>query len=687
MPFSELSKRVLLGRAMRSDRLDETLLPKRIALPVFASDALSSNAYATQEILIVLALGGASLYSYGLWAAAGVVLVYFVVVASYRQNVHAYPSGGGDYEVVSRNIGPRAGVWTAAALMVDYMLTVAVSISAGVASLASISQFVADYTVPIALLSIAGITALTLRGVRQSGTLFAVPTYLFMLTIAVMVVTALIRLAMGDALVAESSEWEVIADDEFTGIALAFLIARAFSSGTTALTGVEAIANGVPAFKKPKSRNAASTLLALAVISCTMFMAITWLALQTGVQVTGDDAQLLGLPEGATQKTVIVQVAQAVFGSATWMVALVSVATALILLLAATSAFNGFPLLGSVLGRDGYLPRQLHTRGDRLAYSNGIIVLAVMAGLLVVIFGASVSALIQLYIVGVFVAFTLSQVGMVRHWTRKLSRATSSEARRMSRSRAVNVCGAVLTGSVLTVVIATKFTRGAWIVCLLIPLLYLMMEAIKRHYDRVNSELAVSSDDEDVTLPSRVHALVLVSKIHKPTLRALSYARGSRPTQLEAITVNTTSNETRKLMEEWERREIPVQLRVLDSPYRDITRPILEYVRSLRREGPRDLIAVYIPQYVVGHWWERLLHNQSALRLRTRLLFSKNVVVVSVPWQLESSAEWRPRPEPTVSTAVRHGSAGPDLSQTVKPAHAAKKTDTSQQKPSEPEDS
>ncbi len=656
MPISEFTKRLIVGRAMRSDRLDETLLSKRIALPVFASDALSSNAYATQEILIVLALGGASLYSYGLWVAAAVVVVYFVVVASYRQNVHAYPSGGGDYEVVSQNIGPRAGVLVAAALMVDYVLTVAVSISAGVASLASISSFVDRHTVTIALLAIAAITALNLRGVRESGTLFAIPTYLFMVTIAVMVGAALVKLATGGEVVAESAGWEVVAEDQFAGLALAFLVARSFSSGTTALTGIEAIANGVPAFQKPKSKNAATTLLVLAVISTTMFFSITWLALESGVQVTERDDELIGLPPGETQKTVIVQIARAVFPSAGWMVAIVSITTALILLLAANTAFNGFPVLGSVLGRDGYLPRQLHTRGDRLAFSNGIIFLAMMAGVLVLVFQANVSALIQLYIVGVFVAFTFSQGGMVRHWNRLLRAGPqSAAARSMRRSRIINSIGAGLTGTVLVVVLVTKFTRGAWVVCILIPLLYLLMEAIHRHYDRVGEELAIASEDEKVTLPSRVHALVLVSKIHKPTLRALSYARGSRPTVLEAITVKVDSDDTRRLVAEWERRELPVQLRVLDSPYREITRPILDYVRSLRRESPRDLVAVYIPQYVVGRWWETLLHNQSALRLRTRLMFSRGVVVVTVPWRLQSAKARRLPPDPTVAAAVRHG--------------------------------
>lgn len=657
---TEFTKRLVVGRALRSDKLDETLLPKRIALPVFASDALSSNAYATQEILIVLALGGASLYSYGIGIGAMVLVVYFVVVASYRQTVHAYPSGGGDYEVATTNIGQRAGVFVAASLLVDYVVTVAVSVSAGVQSLASISDFVLTHMVVIAVIAIVGITFLNLRGVREAGALFAVPTYAFILVIAIMVVVAAIRWATGQSLVAESAGWDIHAEGGVAGLALVYLIARSFTSGTTALTGIEAIANGVPAFRKPKSKNAATTLLLLGVIATTMFMSITVLAIKTGVKVTEDNADLIGLPPGEAQKTVIVQIAQAVYPGLGWMVAIISITTALILFLAANTAFNGFPVLGSVLGRDGYLPKQLHTRGDRLAYSNGIAVLAGLAVVLVIVFKASVSALVGLYIVGVFVAFTMSQIGMVRHWTALLKGPVAgAQAGRMRRSRAINFVGAILTGTVLVIVLLTKFTHGAWIVCILIPLLYLLMRAIRRHYDAVNVELELEGGDEQhVVLPARVHALVLVSKIHKPTMRALSYARGSRPSQLEAITVNVDPDETRALMTEWDRRRIPVTLKVLDSPYREITRPVLQYVKGLRRDSPRDLIAVYVPQYVVGRWYEHLLHNQSALRLRARLMFTRGVVLVTVPWVLSSSHDREEVPASSVAAAIRSGSAG-----------------------------
>jgi hypothetical protein len=411
----------------------------------------------------------------------------------------------------------------------------------------------------------------------------------------------------------------------------------------------------VPAFRKPKSRNAATTLLLLGVISMTMFAGITWLALQTQVHVAESVDLLIGAPEGTYQKTVIAQVAETVFSNFTPLFVLVSVVTALILVLAANTAFNGFPVLGSILARDGYLPRQLHTRGDRLAFSNGIIMLALFAILLIYAYQAQVSSLIQLYIIGVFVSFTLSQLGMTRHWTRHLRTETdAAERARMRRSRVVNAIGFALTGTVLVIVIVTKFTKGAWIVMIAMPVLYLVMRAIHTHYERVASELT-AGDQEVVTLPSRVHAIVLVSKIHKPTLRALAYARATRPTFLEAVTVDVDDAATRRLSEDWDRRNIPVPLKVLDSPYREITRPIVEYVRGLNRASPRDLVTVYVPEYVVGHWWEQLLHNQSALRLKTRLLFSPGVMVVSVPWQLLSSERIVDEPEVSGPGALRRG--------------------------------
>ncbi len=654
MGLVSVLKRALLGRAMRSEQLGETLLPKRLALPVFASDALSSNAYATQEILMVLALGGAVFLGYAPLIAALVVLVFFVVVASYRQNVHAYPSGGGDYEVVTTNLGPRAGVFVASALLIDYVMTVAVSISSAVANIASAVPGVHENATTWAVGFIVLITAINLRGVRESGAAFAIPTYAFMVATFFMIGFAMYRFARGEVIEAESAHLQIKAESEYAGAALLFLLARAFSSGTTALTGIEAISNGVPAFRKPKSKNAATTLLMLGLIATSMFSGITWLAIKTGVKVTELPEQIVGFEPGDQQRTVIAQIAAAVFENFPAGFYFVASTTALILVLAANTAFNGFPVLGSILARDGYLPRQLHTRGDRLAFSNGIVMLAAIAAGLVIVYKADVSKLIQLYILGVFVSFTMSQLGMIRHWTRLLSSEQDASQRRlMLRSRAINTVGFLLTGTVLVVVLITKFTHGAWIVCIAMPALYLLMRAIRVHYDNVRDELKVAEDQKS-TLPSRVHAIVTVSKVHKATLRALNYARASRPTILEAVTVDVDQDATQALQEEWERRKIPVTLRVLASPYREITRPMLDYVESIRA-NTNDIVIVYVPEYVVGHWWEQILHNQSAFRLKSRLRFRRGVIVASVPYQLESSIGAAGRGDHQAAGAVRRG--------------------------------
>ncbi|MCW3844054.1 APC family permease [Micromonospora yasonensis] len=635
---TSLLKRLLLGRPFRSDRLQHTLLPKRIALPVFASDALSSVAYAPDEILLTLSIAGASAFLLSPWIALAVVVVMLTVVASYRQNVHAYPSGGGDYEVATVNLGPRAGLAVASALLVDYVLTVAVSVSSGVANLGSVVPFVADHKVLIAVSAVVLLTAMNLRGLRESGTAFAIPTYGFVIVIGGMLLTGLFRIfVLGDDLRAPSAGLEIHAEHNVTGFALIFLLLRTFSSGCAALTGVEAISNGVPAFKAPKSRNAATTLLLLGTIAVSMLVGIILLARRTGLQFVESPSQIISGPPGYVQKTVTAQLGETVFGNGSVLLYIVAAMTALILFLAANTAFNGFPVLGSILAQDRYLPRQLHTRGDRLAFSNGIVFLAVFAVVLIVGFQAEVTRLIQLYIVGVFVSFTLSQAGMIRHWNRHLRTERDPEARRrMIRSRAINTFGMALTGVVLIIVLVTKFLLGAWIAIAAMGVIYLLMLAIRRHYDRIAAELEPT--EQRAVLPARNHAIVLVSKLHQPTLRAIAYARATRPDTLTAVTVNVDEKDTRDLQADWERRELPVPLTVIDSPYREITRPILDFVASVRRESPRDVVTVFIPEYVVGRWWENLLHNQSALRLKGRLLFEPGVMVTSVPWQLASTA-------------------------------------------------
>ena len=635
------AKRLLVGRPFRSDRLSHTLLPKRIALPIFASDALSSVAYAPEEIFLTLSVAGLSAYAYSPWIGVAVAVVMLVVVASYRQNVRAYPSGGGDYEVASTNLGGRFGLTVASALLVDYVLTVAVSTSSGVANIGSAIPFVAENRVFSAIVIVVVLTSINLRGVRESGKAFAIPTYGFIIGILGMVVWGLFEALRGAPLRAESAGFELHAEASFTGFAFVFLIARAFSSGAAALTGVEAISNGVPAFRKPKSKNAAATLLLMGVLAVTMLLGIITLAILTDVKFAEDPAtQLSGTPAGYQQKTIVAQIAHAVFPHFSPAFYYISFSTGIILLLAANTAFNGFPVLASILAQDRFLPRQLHTRGDRLTYSNGILFLAAFALVLIIAFDAEVTRLIQLYIVGVFVSFTVSQTGMLKHWHRLLSRETDPAARRrMRRSQTVNAIGLTMTGTVLIIVLITKFLLGAWIAIAAMVAIYLLMTAIRRHYDRVAAELAALDGSSPTVLPARNHAIVLVSKLHLPTMRALAYAKAMRPDVLEAVTVNVDDAETRQLTADWEAKDFKVPLKVVESPYREITRPVLDYVKRVRGDNPRDVVTVFIPEYVVGHWWEQLLHNQSALRLKGRLLFQPGVMVTSVPWQLRSSAK------------------------------------------------
>ncbi|MQY26223.1 hypothetical protein NRB56_17850 [Nocardia sp. RB56] len=671
----DVAKRLVLGQPFRSDRLGETLLSKRIALPIFASDPLSSVAYATQEILLILTLAGVAYLELAWWVAAGVVVLLAVVVLSYRQVVQAYPSGGGSYEVVAENLGPTAGLVVAAALMVDYIMTVAVSVASGVDNIISAAPGLNPHRVAINLGVVLFLTAMNLRGVRESGRLFAIPTYAFVAGVLVMTVLGLGRTAFGHAPVAESAHYQIRPEQiGLSTAAVAFLLLRAFSSGCTALTGAEAISNGVPAFRKPKALNAARTMTAMGVLAIAMFAGVTALAMISHTKVTENTCDLIGFPgDCATdaQKTVIAQISAAVFGGHSVAFYYLMVTTALILILAANTAYNGFPLLNSILAQRRYMPRQLHTRGDRLALSNGIIMLALVAAGLLYAFHGSTTRLIQLYIVGVFTSFTLCQAGMVRHWNRELRSRRAEESRalraegnsaaersRIRRARIINAFGSCFTGVVLVVVMITKFTHGAYLVVFAIPVLVLIMYGIHRHYSRVRDELAIAPDDEE-TLPGRVHAVVLVSGWHKATRRAVQFARATRPDALTAITVNVDDSDTRALTRDWERAGVQVPLKVVESPYREITKPVVDYIKRVRQARPRDVIAVYIPEYVVGRGWENLLHNQSSLRLKARLLFVPGVMVTSVPYQLHSSHSRTDDPVQHTPGEVRRGITGP----------------------------
>ncbi|WP_109473086.1 APC family permease [Ornithinimicrobium cavernae] len=652
MESGSLLKRVLIGRALRTDRLSDTLLPRRLGMPVFASDALSSVAYAVDEIVLTLALaGGAAVYFYSWEVGVAVGLVMLVVVASYRQTVHAYPGGGGDYEVASDNLGPRAGVAVGSALIVDYTLTVAVSVSAGVQNAAAALQFIRGYEAAVAAGLIALLTLINLRGVRESGRALAVPVYAFLGSLAILILTGAVQLFTGNLDRAASARYELLPAqgyEEATGLFLVFLLLRSFASGSVALTGVQGVANGVPALRRPKSRNAASILAVMAAISITITVSVLWLTRESGIQMAVNPQQQLrlqGEPVGPdfVQDTVLGQLSQVVFGQGSFGVLLVAVTTGVMLFVAANTAFNGFPVLASRLARDRFLPRGLVSRGQRLTYSNGILLLAAASAALVLVYRATVTELIQMYIVGVFISFTLSQAGMVRHWNRRLRTELSLRERvGMVRSRTINQVGVVVSAFVLVIVLLTRFTNGAGLSLLAIGLIWMGMTMVYRYHRTMDNDISLPAEGVDASqvVPSRVHALVYVPQLDRPTMRALAYARATRPHTLEAVTVDVVPEATRELRTAWQQRELPVTLRALDSPYRESARPVIDYVRRVRRDRPRDVVVVYVAEYVGREgWWIRLVRDRTLERLRRGLLRTPGVMLVTVPWQGEGLDE------------------------------------------------
>lgn len=639
-------KRILVGRPFRTERAKAQPLPQRLALPVFSANALSSVAYSPDEILLTLALAGVAAVALSPLVGLAVMVVLLVIVASYRQSVHAYPSGG-DYQIASENLGKNAGITVGSALMFDYVLTVAVSMSSAAHYVIAAFPALRGWQTTAAVAGVVILALLHLRGLRRGGRSVAIPTYAFVGLILLMCLVGFIQDMTGRLELAPSAGLDIVPDAEFqaglTGLAGALLVLRAFSTGAAALTGVETPAGNVQAFQPPRARNAATTLLVLGVAATVMTMAVLYLARATRVhvvQVPAEQLRLNGgpLPEDYLQTPVISQLAATVFDRGNVLFYLVLAATGLILVLASHSAFTAFPSLASILATDGFLPRQLRTRGDRLSYSNGVMALAGAALVLILIFEADVTELIQLYVVGVFVSFTFSQLGMIKHFSRQI-RSTPHKPvrRRMARSRVINLIGFIMTATVLVVVLVSKFVFGAWIAVAGILILALIMYSIHRHYEQVAQELAVDENQPATALPSRVHAVILVSHVRKPVLRALAFARASRPSKLDAVIVDIDEEETKATLADWERYKIPVPITVLASPYRDTTVPIIEYIKNIRRDSPRDLVVVYIPEYVVGRWWEQLVHNQTALRIKTRLHFEPGVMVASVPWQLASS--------------------------------------------------
>ncbi|MDO5726714.1 MAG: APC family permease [Bowdeniella nasicola] len=666
MQFSlSAAKRFLIGKPVASHRLGQTLLPKRLALPVFSSDALSSVAYAPDEIFLTLSLAGLAGLALSPWVALAVVVVLGVVIASYRNTIHAYPSGGGDYAVVAHNLGKNAGLTAASALTIDYILTVAVSISAGANYLVSLIPALHGAQTYLAIGVVVVIALLNMRGVRESSRTVAIPVYLYMFALGLLSVVGAVRYFIGNLGMAASAELtinpEIATEQGMVGAAGLVLLVRAFSSGCVTLTGIEAITNGVPIFRRPKARNASITLVIMGLLSATMLASIMALGKATGVRVAAHPASQLfrdGIPvgDGYYQAPVIGQIAATVFDGFWPLFALVTVTTGMILLLAANTAFNGFPVLASILAKDAFLPRQLYTRGDRLAFSNGIMALATAAIILIVVFDAHVTGLIPLYLVGVFISFTMSQTGMVRHFTRELGLSTDADERvRMRRARVLSAIGAVLTASVLILVLVTKFRDGAWITPVLMGGVFFIMYRINRHYTRVAASLQLPEHADVRLLPSRVHAVIPVASIDRPALRALAYARATRPYTLAALHVCIDPQRATKLQRLWQEKQLPVDLTLLDSPYREITKPLLDHIRSIRERHPRDLVVVFIPEYVEDSWWKNSLHNQMALRLKSRLLFVSGVVVSSVPYHVDTppggtqSSQPSGKPSPTES--------------------------------------
>jgi amino acid transporter len=669
-------KRFIIGRALRTEQAAHERLSKKTALAVFSSDALSSTAYATEEILLVLAVavtfGQAGAFKYVVPVSIGIGALLVIVAISYRQTIHAYPSGGGAYIVAKENLGTNAGLVAGAALLVDYVLTVAVSIAAGVAAITSMMQgtryaWLDDHKVFLCLICITFIALANLRGVRESGSLFAAPTYAFLVSFLFMIGYGLFSYYMygGAAPIPGVDQIKTAEGYKIQPLTL-FLLLGAFSNGCAALTGIEAISNGVPAFKKPEAKNAATTLVIMAALLTTMFLGTSVLAYLYGVH-----------PH--EHETVISQFARIMFtGPMAWFYYVVQITTALILVLAANTSFADFPRLGSLLARDRFLPRQFATRGDKLVFSNGIVMLAIFASILVIAFGGDTSRLIPLYAVGVFLSFTLSQSGMVRHWLKERAQSSKRNGNKRKRrgedihytqstvdtdplpdaeleasdqrgstfvtdevtdsshwkkSIVINAVGAIATFIVLCVFIATKFIHGAWIVVVVVPLLVFMFRAIHKHYVGVAKQLSTEGLEE--LRPIRHTVIVPISGIHRGVVSALQYAKSIAPEHVQAVYVDFDEEATAKLRQKWERWGAGVKLVVLPSPYRELTRPLLRYIARLERKNGNDVITVLLPEFVPAKWWQHLLHNQSSLMLKGALLFKEGVIVISVPYHLK----------------------------------------------------
>ena len=632
MAYSAL-KRLLIGRPLSTREFEHQRLPKRLAIGVFSTDAIASTAFATQEILVVLVpAAGMAALGYLVPISLLVVALLVIVVLSYRQTLYAYPNGGGSYIVSRENLGTNPSLVAAASLLVDYTLTVSVSVAAGVAAITSAISPLRGYEVELGVALIALIALGNLRGVRESGRVFAPPTYLYVAIMTLLVVWGLFKTFTGDLQPLPVNQGQLAhftGGETMLGGVTFFLLMRAFSSGAVALSGVEAISNGVQAFRKPESRNAAITLMWTAFILGSLF---------AGIAVLADQLR----PTLSENETILSQMGHAVFGGSGPLYIVLQASTAAILTLSANTAYADFPRLSAIIAQDGFMPRQLANRGDRLVLSNGILVLSIAAGALVIGFGASVSSLIPLFAVGLFTAFTLSQAGMVvHHWRLREPR--------WRLGLVINGVGALATTLVTAVILISKFTEGAWIPALVIPLLVLLFKGIHHHYETVDRAMRV---EPGIKLPEIRHTVVVLvgPKVHLGVIQSLAYAKSLQPDILRAVSVSYDPEQADRLREQWERFDFDVPLDVVDSPYREINEPVLEYLDQLDRRSSSDVVTVIIPELVVHHWWQQLLHNQTALWLKVRLLFREGTVVTSVPSHVLE--EWKIKgPIPPTTTA------------------------------------
>ena len=613
-------KRVLLGRPLATFEEGEERVGKFPGLAIFASDNISSSAYATEEIMRVLVLAGIGTLSLTLPITLAICVVLAIVVLSYQQVIRAYPNGGGSYVVASDNLGPLVGLTAGAALLTDYILTVSVSVAAGVAAVTSAFPALVERRVWIMVATVAFMTLINLRGLRESGRAFAIPTYVYVVSILVLLGYGLVLFVTGTLPDYQApSEWLTeVSEGEVQTLSLLLLL-RAFSSGSVALTGTEAVSNGVPAFKPPEVPNAQSVLIWMGALFTTIFIGISFLAGQLGI-----------IPDPSETQTVVAQLARTLVGEGPFFY-LLQFSTAILLVLAANTSFNGFPRLTSIMAHDRFLPRIFMFRGDRLAFTGGIIVLAVISALLIVAYEGSVTGLIPLYTVGVFIAFTCSQVGLVKRWQRLREPGWQSRA-------AINALGALTTGGVAIFVAISKFALGAWMVLVLIPILIGMMWVIRRHYLRMEGAQRPETPLDAAAIHPRV--IVPIANLNVPAKQAVAFANAiAGGGHVAAVNVTDSEEGAQELREEWQRwPHGDANLVVIESPYRSLAGPLFAYIRAAHQTYPQDTLVVVLPEFVPDHWWEQLLHNQTALRLKATLLFQPGVVVVSVPYHLSTNA-------------------------------------------------